>query len=334
MKDIGPTLVTGATGFLGRHVLNAWLASARPVSALTRRVDAAAQPGARWFTIEDVSDRINIRRALAGIETVIHLAARAHVMRERVDDPLAAYRQVNVEGTRVLLEEAVAAGVRHFVLVSSVKAMGESTRVPWTETSQPSPSDAYGVTKLEAEHLVKDVASQTGLRTVILRFPLIYGEGMRGNMLQLFSAIARGWPLPFGGVGNLRSYLYVGNAVAAIEAVLKCSQVSGELFLVSDGVNLSTPELIRAVGSALGRRVRLIPVPNPFLRVAASVGDVIVRLTYWPFTTESYERLLGSLVIDSSKLRKQCGYRAPFSVAEGLRRTADWFRASYQAVSQ
>jgi len=210
-------------------------------------------------------------------------------MRERVADPLSAYRKVNVEGTRVLLEEAVAAGVRHFVFVSSVKAMGERAHVPWTEASQPSPSDAYGVTKLEAERLVQDVASRTGLRTVTLRFPLVYGEGMRGNMLQLFSAVARGWPLPFRNVNNLRSYLYAGNAVAAIEAVLKCSQVGGELFLVSDGLNLSTPELIRAVGSALARRVGLIPVPNAFLRLGARVGDVIVRLTDWPFTSQSYE---------------------------------------------
>src|SRR5713226_1940634 len=206
LNDIGPTLVTGATGFLGRHVLDAWLASARPVSALTRRVDAAARPGAQWFRIEDLCDRVNIRRALAGIGTVIHLAARAHVMRELVQDPLSAYRKVNVEGTRVLLEEAVAAGVRHFVFVSSVKAMGERAHVPWTEASQPCPSDAYGVTKLEAERLVQDVASRTGLRTVILRLPLVYGEGMRGNMLQLFTAVARGWPLPFRSVRNGRSY--------------------------------------------------------------------------------------------------------------------------------
>jgi len=215
-----------------------------------------------------------------------------------------------------------------------VKAMGERAHVPWTEASQPCPSDAYGVTKLEAERLVQDVASRTGLRTVTLRFPLVYGEGMRGNMLQLFSAVARGWPLPFRNVNNLRSYLYAGNAVAAIEAVLKCSQVGGELFLVSDGLNLSTPELIRAVGSALARRVGLIPVPNAFLRLGARVGDVIVRLTDWPFTSQSYERLLGSLVIDSSKLRTRCGYRPPFTVAQGLHRTADWFWATCRVAPQ
>jgi nucleoside-diphosphate-sugar epimerase len=255
-------------------------------------------------------------------------------MRERAAEPLSAYREVNVEGTRVLLEEAAAAGVSDFVFVSSVKAMGEHARVAWTEESQPRPSDAYGVTKLEAEHLVQGVAPRTGLRTIILRFPLVYGEGMRGNMLQLFSAVARGWPLPFGRVSNCRSYLYAGNAVAAIEAVLKCSAFSGEVFLVNDGTNLSTPELIRAVGGALAHRVRLVPLPTVCLRLGALVGDVIARLRDWPFTSESYERLLGSLVIDSSKLRTRCGYRPPFTVAQGLHRTAEWFRATYQVVRQ
>jgi nucleoside-diphosphate-sugar epimerase len=157
---------------------------------------------------------------------------------------------------------------------------------------------------------------------------------MRGNMLQLFSVVARGWPLPFRSVRNCRSYLYVGNAVAAIEAVLTCSAVSGEVFLVSDGANLSTPELIRAVGKALTRRPRLIPVPTVCLRFAARVGDVIVRLRDWPFTSESYERLLGSLVIDSSKLRARCGYQPPFTVAQGLHRTGEWFLAAYQATHQ
>jgi nucleoside-diphosphate-sugar epimerase len=315
-------------------VLNTWLASGRPVSGLARRVDAVAPPGAQWFRVEDLSDRFNIRRALAGIRTVIHLAARAHVMREQVADALSAYREVNVEGTRILLDEAVAAGVSDFVFVSSVKAMGERARVAWTEASQPCPSDAYGVTKLEAERLVQDVAHRTGMRAIILRFPLVYGEGMRGNMLQLFSVVARGWPLPFRSVRNCRSYLYVANAVAAIETVLTCSAVSGEVFLVSDGANLSTPDLIRAVGRALARRPRLIPMPTVCLRFGARLGDVIVRLRDWPFTSESCERLLGSLVIDSSKLRTRCGYQPPFTVAEGLHRTAEWFRATYEVARQ
>jgi len=309
-------------------VVKAWLASGRPVCGLARRVNAVAPPGARWLTVDDLSDRFNIRGALYGMHTVIHLAGRAHVIRDRVGDGLSAYRQVNVEGTKVLLEEAVAAGVRDFVFVSSVKAMGEHSRIAWTEATQPCPSDAYGVTKLEAEHLVQEVAPRTGLRTVILRFPLVYGEGMRGNMLRLFQAIARGWPLPFRGVRNCRSYLYAGNAVAAIEAVLKCSAANGEIFLVSDGADLSTPELIRAVGAALGRRARLIPVPTVCLRLAARVGDLIGRVTDWPFTSESYERLLRSLVIDSSMVRKLCNYRPPFTVVQGLQRTAEWFRAN------
>jgi nucleoside-diphosphate-sugar epimerase len=200
------------------------------------------------------------------------------------------------------------------VLASTVKAVGEGNSTPWTEDTSPAPSDPYGTSKLEAERAVREVAQRQGIRAAVLRFPLVYGPGVKGNMLRLFALVDRGVPLPFGSVANRRSMLYVGNLVAAVCAVLESPLDRTETFFVSDGRDLSLPALIRMIGKALGKPVRLLPVPPSLLRLVLPAAET--------------ERLIGSLTVDGSKLSRVTGYRAPHSVEEGLRVTADWYRTT------
>jgi nucleoside-diphosphate-sugar epimerase len=235
-------------------------------------------------------------------------------MREIAPDPLAEFRRANVESTAVLAEEAAAAGVRQLVLASTVKAVGEGNSMAWTEETPPAPADPYGRSKLEAERLLREVAQRHGMPASVLRFPLVYGPGVKGNMLRLFALVDRGVPLPFGSVSNRRSVLYVGNLVAAVHSVLVNPPDGAETFFVSDGRDLSLPALIRLIGEALGKRARIVPVPPGLLR--------------WVLPAAEAERLIGSLTVDGSKLTRMTGYRAPHSVEEGLRATADWYRTT------
>jgi nucleoside-diphosphate-sugar epimerase len=189
----------------------------------------------------------------------------------------------------------------------------------------PRPVDPYGVSKLEAEQVARDVAARRGLQTTVLRFPLVYGPGVRGNMLSLFQLVNRGVPLPLGRVRNRRSMLFVGNLAAAITAVLGAPATGFRVFFVADGTDVSTPELVRLIGAALGRKARLLPVPVVMFRAAGRVGDVLSRMAPLPLTSAAVDRLLGSLPVDASALGRTTGFRPPFSVEQGLRRTADWF---------
>ena len=213
--------------------------------------------------------------------------------------PLAEFRRANVESTGLLAEEAAAAGVGQLVLASTVKAVGEGNSSAWTENTPPAPSDPYGTSKLEAERLVRDVSQRHGMRAAILRFPLVYGPGVKGNMLRLFALVDRSVPLPFGSVANRRSLLYVGNLVAAVTSVLVNPLEGAETFFVSDGRDLSLPTLIRMIGEALGKRARLFPVPPSLLR--------------WTLPAAEAERLIGSLTVDGSRLSRLTGYRRPHS---------------------
>jgi UDP-glucose 4-epimerase len=239
---------------------------------------------------------------------------------------------VNVEGTRTLLEASVGAGVRDFVLASTVKAVGERNEAPWTEETRPAPVDAYGATKLEAETLVREHAGRSGLHAPILRLPLVYGPEMKANALRLFQTVARGVPLPVGAVHNRRSYLFTGNLTAAILATL-ASDAGGDTFFVSDGQDLSTAELAQEIGRALGRKPRILSVPFALLQGVGRAGDVLARLVPFPLTTAALDRLTGSLTVDASKLTRLTGFRPPYSVPEALRITCEWLRTGAQATS-
>lgn len=267
--------------------------------------------------VGDLQESTDWRVALADVRVVVHLAARVHVMQDNVPDPLAAFRRINVAGTLNLARQAAQAGVRRFVFVSSIKVNGEET-LPghsFTADDMPAPSDYYGISKLEAEQGLKEIASQTGMELVIIRPPLVYGPGVRANFHMLLRAVARGVPLPLGGLNNKRSLVALDNLVNLIETCITHPDAANQTFLVSDGEDLSTTELICRIANALGKPARLISIPLWMLKV----GSMLLN------KRDSLQRLSGNLQVDISKARALLGWTPPLSVDEGLRRTvAEW----------
>ncbi len=311
----GTVLVTGASGFLGRHVCAVLHERGYAVRALVRtRAEGLDVEQVTWTGLDDEGA---MQRALPGVAAVVHLAARVHVMRDRAADPLAEFRRTNVDGTARLARLAAEAGVAGFVFASSVKAMGEETERPWTEGDVPAPVDPYGISKLEAEQALARLADESGLTTSVVRFPLVYGPGVRANMLRLFQLVDRGRPLPFGGIHNRRSLLYARNAGAAIASLVE-RRGPHDTWFVSDGEDVSTPELLERIAAALGRRLRLLPAPVMLL-------DATRRLRV-PVIGPIASRLLGSLVIDSTKMQARLGGSMPWTLDDGLRATAEWYR--------
>lgn len=318
-------LVTGAAGFLGRVVSGHLDGTGAKVRRMVRR--RPTQSETDTVLVPDLLDRRAVRAAVRGTDVVVHLAARAHIMRS---SPGAEreFTSANVEGTRIVMEEAAAAGVRKFVFFSSVKAVGEENTAPWTESVVPRPTDPYGVSKFRAEETVRELGERSGVATVILRLPLVYGPGMKGNMLRLFHAVQNSIPLPLLGVGNRRSLVYSANVAEAAGCVIRTAESAGETFFVSDGVDVSTPELLRAIGVTLDKTPLLFPMPRAFLQAAGRFADVLAPVFPVPVGSEMVQRLLGSLTVDISKLRRLTGYRPPFDLQAGLRATGEWYRSS------
>lgn len=323
--------VTGATGFLGRALCQSLAARGDRVRAFVRRDFAFSndllQPvhAVHFSRLADLHDASALRAGCAGASAVVHLAARVHVIHERAPEAEAQYRAVNVDGTREVLLAAQAVGVRHVVIVSSVKAVGESNDAPWTESVVPAPTDAYGRSKLEAERLSLAFGERHGMCITVLRLPLVYGPGATANVLRLLSLVRRGWPLPLGAVRNRRSMVYRDNVVAAILSVLDAGTSAQGTFFVSDDADLSTPELVRTIGRGVGRAARLIAVPLPLLRLVGRVGDLLRPLLPFSVTSAEVARLSGSLTVDSTRLREATGFSPRITPEEGWRRTAHWF---------
>ena len=312
-------LITGADGFVGNALCEELHRQNHVVRAAVRSLKPSGPsfpPQTEVVSIGSITGNTDWTRALKGVVTIVHLAARAHVIREDSPDALAAYRVVNVAGTEKLARDAAAQGVRRLVFLSSVKVNGESTSDhPFTEGDAPEPEDAYGISKREAEQLLWKIAAETGLEVVVLRAPLVYGPGVKGNFLRLMNLVARGWPLPLASVRNKRSLVYLGNLVDALIAAAQSPAAAGRTFMVSDGEDMSTPELIRGIAKALDAPPRLFALPVPLLRASGALlgkGGETARLT-------------GSLQIDSSKIRRELGWRPPFSVAQGLEDTGRWY---------
>jgi nucleoside-diphosphate-sugar epimerase len=311
-------LVTGADGFVGAALCRQLAAAGYPVHRAVRaiREDGSSQPA---FAIGDIGAETDWSAALSGASCVVHLAARTHVLRDAAADAIAEYRRTNVAATHRLAQQAASAGVRRLVFLSSIKVNGEATFArPYTESDVPAPEDAYGVTKHEAENALREVASATGLDAVVLRPPLVYGPGVRGNFRRLLGMVARGTPLPLASVHNRRSLIFVGNLVDAILAVATAPQAAGRTYLVSDGEDVSTPGLIREMARALGRPARLLPCPGPVLHAAAAVLG----------RREEAARLTGSLQIDAALIRAELAWLPRYSLAQGLVETARWYHAS------
>ena len=326
MEKRGPIVVTGATGFIGRHAVETLAAEGIPVRAVVRR-EAIFPAGVGVSVVRDVEDRDSIRRAVSGASAVIHLAGKAHAKQESRGDPSSECRRINVHGTGVLLEECVAAGVRKFVFASSVKAVASQSDIALTPSTPPMPADAYGESKLEAERLIKVVALREGLSAPLLRLPVVYGGGMKANMAALFSAVDRGFPLPLASVENRRSFAYVGNVVAALKALVDAPADGSHVAYVSDERDMSTPALIREIGVALGRTPRLLPMPVGLLSAAGRAGGLLSRFAGLHFSSESVIAVLGSLFVDTSSLREMTGFTPPYSVGQGLSLTAASIRS-------
>jgi nucleoside-diphosphate-sugar epimerase len=251
-------------------------------------------------------------------DVVAHLAARVHVIKDASTDPLQEYRTVNTAGTERLAQEAAAAGIKRFVYVSTVKVNGEGAPYAYTERDVPAPADAYSLSKWEAEEVLRRIGSASGLKAVILRPPLVYGPGVGANFLRLMKWVALGLPLPLGSIRNCRSMIYRENLVDAIVTTVSHPRAAGETFLVSDGIDLSTPEFVRIIASRMGRKPFLVPCPTAFLK---ALGWVAGR-------GKEVDRLTGSLSIDSSKIGKLLDWKPPFTIEEGIRETVKWFTSS------
>jgi nucleoside-diphosphate-sugar epimerase len=314
-------LVTGASGFVG-GALAAFLGRQDwwTVRAASREAHGANTPtdDVEQFVVGDVGPATDWRAALAGVDVVIHAAARVHVMSEKAADPLAAFRAVNTAGTLKLASEAARAGVGRFVFISSIKVLGEghADGRPYTAADVPRPIDPYGISKFEAEAGLRDLAAKTGMELVILRPPLIYGPGVKGNFLLMMRWVRRGLPLPFGAVGhNRRSLVALDNLVDQIVTCARHPAAANQVFLAGDGEDLSTADLLRRLAEAMKVPARLFPVPVWALEAAAATLG----------KRELAQRLCGNLQIDISKAQHLLGWRPVVSVDEGLRRAAAGF---------
>lgn len=308
-------ILTGASGFLGKAVLKTAQQRSFKIRPVYRSMDLA-KGQSEAALVSGLDGETDWSQALLDVDVVIHAAARAHIMREEALDPLTEYRRVNVEGTLNLARQAAAAGVRRFVFISSIKVNGEATGLgqPFTADDAPTPEDSYGLSKTEAEEQLKEVAQETGMEVTIIRPPLIYGPGVKGNFASLISWVRRGLPLPLGGVNhNRRSLVGLDNLVDLILVCTDHPKAANQTFLISDGEDLSTTELLRRIGMALSRPARLLWVPA--WSISLMTGLAGKRMIS--------QRLLSSLQVDMSKTCEMLDWKPSVTVDEGLRRAVE-----------
>lgn len=315
-------LVTGVSGFIGSHLARRLLADGHAVVGVVRRRSASAGAvdlaGVDLVEIEDLASEADWAGKLRGVDAVVHLAARVHVMRETAADPLQRFRAVNVDGTLRLAQAAAAAGVGRFVYLSTIKVNGERTAGrPFTAEDEPAPQGPYALSKLEAEQALHALGRRSDTGFVIIRPPLVYGPGVKGNFERLLRLVARGVPLPLGSVRNRRSMVAVDNLVDLILTCLVHPRAAGQTFLVADGDDWSTPELVDAIAGLLNKPGRLLPVPVWLLEAVASLLG----------RRAAIDRLTDSLQVDIGKTRELLQWNPVQAPHEALRLTVDRFLA-------
>jgi len=305
-------LLTGANGFVGRALCAETVSRGMAVRGMTR-LPCSLPTGVENVVVGSMEADTNWRDVFTDCEVVIHLAARVHIIHDVSADPLAEFRRVNVQGALNLAQQAAAAGVHRFVFVSSIGVNGAETfQQPFTAHGEVAPHSPYAVSKYEAELGLQALAAETSMKVVIIRPPLVYGSNAPGNFGSLMRWLQRGIPLPLGAIHNQRSLVALDNLVDLIVTCLTHPAAANQTFLVSDGEDVSTTELLRRMGQAMGKPARLLPVPVSWLQVgAAMVGKRDVA-----------QRLCGSLQVDISKTRELLGWVPPVSLDEGLRRAA------------
>ena len=308
-------LVTGANGFVG----GALCAFLDLRGHLVRRAmrTSPKRPQTSSFAVGDVGPQTQWSAAVAECDAVVHLAAHVHVMRQQAGDAAGVFHHVNVEGSENFARQAARAGVRRFVFLSSVKVNGEaSAEHPFVESDPVMPRDAYGVSKAEAEKRLRTISTETGMEIVVVRPPLVYGPGVKANFFSLMRAVDSGVPLPLSSISNLRSLVYVGNLVDALGACLEHQAAANRTFFVSDDHDVSTPQLIREIAVALGKKPLLLPFPPLLLH---GVGLLFGR-------KEQLAHLTGSLQVDVSSIKTMLDWQPPFSLQQGLAQTVSWYR--------
>jgi nucleoside-diphosphate-sugar epimerase len=320
-------LLTGVSGFLGTALARRLVdCNVYHLVTALRRGSVNLVPGSRSVVVGDLGGDTEWTHALSNINVVIHSAARVHVMKELTRDPLSEYRKVNVDGTLNLARQAVSANVRRFIFISTIKVNGESTSPGecFTADDQPNPKDSYAISKWETEVGLHRLAEETGMELVIIRPPLVYGPGVKGNFQSMMRWISGGVPLPLGAIYNKRSLVGLENLVDMIVTCIEHPGAANQTFLAGDGEDLSTTKLLLRMGNALGKPARLISVPVGLLALIASLLG----------KKDLVQRLVGSLQVDISKARELLEWEPPVSVEEGLRRTAEDFIQGQPRMSQ
>lgn len=302
-------LITGANGFVGSRLCQCAKSHGFNVSPVSRMNIPEA------FVVGNIGPDTDWKTAFKNVDTIVHLAARVHVMEDAAKDPLTEFRRTNVDGTLNLAKQAAQAGVKRFVFLSSIKVNGETTRPGqlFTNQDKPDPRDPYALSKHEAEEALRQVEKDTGLEVIIIRPPLIYGPGVKANFLRLIQAVRKGVFLPLGKVNNKRSLVALDNLVDLALTCVDHPAAAGQTFLVSDGEDLSTPGLIRKIARAMGKKARLLPVPLSFLRMA---GGILGKRA-------EVERLVSSLQVDIGHTCETLGWKPVVSVDEQLKKIVE-----------
>ena len=318
-------LLTGSNGFVGKAVCDYLLRRGKSIIAPVRHPESldvfAEKHPVSCIKIEDIGSNTDWQESLLGVDAVVHSAARVHVMNEVSSDPLADFRHVNVDGTLNLARQAATIGVRRFIFISSIGVNGnQSFNKPFRDSDILNPQNSYSISKMEAEQGLREIAASSNMEVVIIRPPLVYGPGVKANFLSMMRWLHRGIPLPLGTIHNKRSLVGLDNLVDLISTCIEHPSAANQVFLVSDGEDLSTTDLLHQMGNALGKPPCLIPMPAGLLKLGASLlGKSEITL-----------RLCGSLQVDITRTRELLGWSPPVSVDEGLRQTAEHFLASLQ----
>lgn len=309
-------LVTGASGFIGKALCEHLIKQGVSVVAAYRNSSLQQQDGVKVVYVGNIGGDTDWSEALSGCDFVIHLAARVHVMSKEASDPVNVYRTTNTLGTINLARQALDAGVKRMIFLSSIGVNGDTSgQSMFNEGDIPQPWNPYAKSKWAAEQKLKEIAGATQLEVVIIRPPIVYGPGNPGNLLRLLRLVDRRVPFPFGCVKNCRSLIFLDNLIDAITLCVVHPQAANQTFLVSDGKDVSTPELVRVLAKGLGRPALLLPIPVWLLHLAATLLGKRVDA----------KRLLGSLIIDSSKIRNELDWAPPYTFSEGLHQTTAWY---------
>jgi UDP-glucose 4-epimerase len=311
-------LITGATGFVGRALFeNLKLKKKYLIHLSTRTNQEKLFEGKKTFNVGEIDSNTNWNDALDGVDCIVHCAARAHTTEKKQTDSLNAYRRINVDGTRNLAKQAAGGGIKRFIFLSSIKVNGDGTiaskSFKYNHISQP--EDAYGISKWEAEQALLEISKQTGLEVVIIRPPLVYGEGVKRNFLRLLDLVYKQIPLPFAKINNLRSFIGLDNLIDLIICCIDHPKAGGKTFLVSDGEDLSTPDLIIKLSKFMDKSPRLFQVPQYIIQL---IGHLVGK-------SSEIKRLFGSLRVDNSYTREILEWKPVLSLDESLAKTVRWY---------